>query len=137
MGHANNLVPQIQSTSSEPSRVVEIGVAPDGASFSILAGGAVTGPAEVLLPSEEIPRLIVALLRAAALSQRASGHNNPLVFPVETGALALWGREFVFTVTLTEGADMTFRLDHDSAAALLQALTMAFLCPSLTHSAAH
>jgi hypothetical protein len=119
------------------SRVIEIAVAPDGGSFSIVAEKGADGLAQVSLLADELPRLIVALLRTAQLLECGPGGHRSLVFPIEKGSIALWEDDFVFRVTLTEGASMTFQLGRASAASLLEALTTAFHCPTLLPSATH
>jgi hypothetical protein len=89
----------------------------------------------VSLPADELPRLIVALLRTAQLLERRRGSDRSLIFPIEKGSIALWQDDFIFCVTLTEGASMTFQLGRASAASLFEALTTAFHCP--TPSATH
>jgi hypothetical protein len=121
----------------EASRVTEIAVAPDGGSFSIVAEDAADRSAHVSLPADELPRLIVALLRTAELLERERGGDRSLTFPIEKGSIALWGDDFVFRVTLTAGASMTFQLGRASAASLFEALTTAFHCPTRLRSATH
>ncbi len=121
----------------EGLRVAEIAVAPDGGSFSIIAENGTEGSAQVSLTADELPRLIVALLRTAEFLERGRGDDRSLVFPIEKGSIALWENDFVFRVTLTEGASMTFQLGRASAASLFEALTTAFHCPTLSRSATH
>lgn len=121
----------------EVSRVTEIAVALDGRSFSIVAEEGTAGAAQVSLPADELPRLIVALLRTAQLLERRRGGDRSLIFPIEKGSIALWQDDFIFCVTLTEGVSMTFQLGRASAASLFEALTTAFHCPSLLPSATH
>jgi hypothetical protein len=137
MRHAMNEVLQTEAGNRDPSQVTEVGIAPDGGSFSIVAGRAGRQPAELWLGSEEIPRLIVALLRTAELSQRTRWNDLTLVFPIEKGSITRCDNEFIFTVTVADGANMSFQLDDGSAAGLLQALTAAFQCPAQLRSVAH
>jgi hypothetical protein len=137
MRHAINDVLQSQAANRDPARVSEVAIAPDGCSFSIVAGPDGRQPAELWLDSEEIPRLIVALLRTAELSQRTRWHDLTLVFPIEKGSITRCDDEFIFTVSVADGANMSFQLDAGSAAGLLQALTAAFQAPTQLRSVAH
>ncbi len=121
----------------EASRVTEIAVAPDGGSFSIVAENGADGSAQVSLSADELPRLLVALLRTAELLERGRRGDLALIFPIEKGSIALWGDDFIFRVTLTEDASMTLQLSRASAASLFEALTTAFHCPTLLRSATH
>ena len=74
MQPSSNAVLQAQAIKPNPSRAIEIGIAPDGTSVSIVARRPGAGAVEIVLPSEEIPPLIGALLRTTGLSQRATGN---------------------------------------------------------------
>jgi hypothetical protein len=121
----------------EASRLTEIAIAPDGGSFSIVADNPDAGSEHVSLSANEVPRLIVALLRTAELLERERGGERALIFPIEKGSIALWEGDFVFRVTLTAGASMTFQLGRASAASLFEALSTAFHCPTFPPSATH
>src|SRR5689334_6515606 len=64
-------------------RIAEIGVADDGSQFKIVAGDSLTSR-ELALPSAELPRLLVGLLRAGEFLSR-TGINVRMAFPVEEG----------------------------------------------------
>lgn len=137
MHHIINARSEDRMNMREASRVTEIAVAPDGGSFSIVAENGAEGSAQISLPADELPRLIVALLRTTELLGCERRGDRSLTFPIEKGSIASWEDDFVFRVTLTEGASMTFQLSRASAASLLDALTVAFHCPTLLRSATH
>jgi len=138
MHHIINARSEDRMNMREASRVTEIAVAPDGGSFSIVAENGAEGSAQISLPADELPRLIVALLRTAELLGGSGRRGDrSLTFPIEKGSIASWEDDFVFRVTLTEGASMTFQLSRASAASLFDALTVAFHCPALLRSATH
>jgi hypothetical protein len=133
-----------KTTSSEDSmstpaayRVTEIGLAPDGGSFSIVARNGANGSAQVSLLASEAPRLIVALLRTAEVLERQRGGERSLVFPIEEGTLTVWDDHLVFRVSLAESASIAFQLSRAAAASLFEALANSFHCsprvPSVTH----
>ena len=121
----------------EVSRVNEIDIAQDGGSFSIVVRNGTNGPEQGSLLAGELPRLIVALLRTAEMLERVRGNDRSLAFPIEKGSIALWDNAFVFRVTLTEGASMTFQLSRAAAGSLFEALATAFRCSTFLRSTAH
>src|SRR5258707_2767756 len=129
MRHLLSPLAETMAQCHEEARVQEIVLGPNGDSFSIVTEKGPDGGERLSLPVAELPRLMVALLRAGEMLER------PLTFPVMKGSVALWGDAFVFTVTLVDGAAMTFELDRASAGGLLETLTTAFHCspPSPTH----
>jgi hypothetical protein len=137
MHHAINSHSDDSMNAPEASRVNEIDIAQDGASFSITVPNGANGPAQVSLVAGELPRLIVALLRTAELLERVRGDERSLAFSIEKGSIALWEDAFIFRVTLTEGASMMFRLSRGAAASLFETLTTAVHSSTFLRSAAH
>jgi hypothetical protein len=137
MLHTSNAYSDDSMDTPEASRVTEIGLAPDGGSFSIVARNGAKGPAQVSLLAGEVPRLIVALLRTAEALERQRGGERSLVFPIEKGSITVWESHLVFRVTLTASASMTFQLSRGAAASLFEALATAFGCSTLAPSTTH
>ena len=89
-------------------RVAEIAIAPDGGSFSIIAENGAEGSAQVSLTADELPRLIVALLRTAAFLERGRGDDRSLIFPIEKGSIAVQGTSL--TIAAVDGAGFAVAL---------------------------